>query len=197
MLVTNNERYGDVEQRPGLTISRNHDSRVLVYRYSAPMPAADPMPVREAHHRWSEAKLEHADNEVELRAAYEAALERCVAAVKLANPASWITPKYLARKVIDPKLSRSAFLRFHACVAAESDDVWISDDQWAACAGGEAWPPPGVDVYVAADGAKKHDCSALGFAWRGADGRIHVAARVWGANEEGAGPRVLDERHDR
>lgn len=184
MLVTNNERYGEVEHYPGLTISRNHDSRVIVYRYSAPMPAADPEPVREAHHRWSEARLAGDQAEPELRAAYEAALEVCVTAVKLANPASWVTPKYLGRKAIDPKLSRSAFLRFHACVSADVEEFWISEDQWAACLGGEHEPPAGAEVYVGADGARTGDCSALGFAWRNAHGGISVSAHVWGATKK-------------
>lgn len=51
-LVLDNERYGDVERRPGLTISRNHESRTLIYRAHAPMPDADPLPVREAYRRW-------------------------------------------------------------------------------------------------------------------------------------------------
>jgi phage terminase large subunit-like protein len=42
-LVDGNERHGELEQHPGLTISRNRKARMLVYNYSA--PTTDPYDV--------------------------------------------------------------------------------------------------------------------------------------------------------
>jgi phage terminase large subunit-like protein len=185
MIVTSNETYGEVERRPGLTISRDHDSRTIVYRYSASMPAADPQPVREAHRAWSEAKREGKDDVAELRAAYEAAARRCLAAVQEANPASWIQDDFLLRKMIDPKITRAGFLRFHACVAVTDDDVWIQRDEWDGLIDPRVDEVPvGERIKVGADGALTGDCSAVGWAWRLEDGRIAVGGHVWAASED-------------
>jgi phage terminase large subunit-like protein len=185
MIVDANEAYGDVERRGGLTISRDHDSRTLVYRYSASMPQADPQPVRDLHRRWSEAKREGRADVAELRAEYEAAVRRCVAAVQEANPASWITDDFIARKIVDPKITRAAFLRFHACVAVTDDEVWIQRTEWDACADESVEEIPlGERIQVGADGALTGDCSAVGWAWRLPDDRIAVGAFVWAAHED-------------
>jgi phage terminase large subunit-like protein len=42
-LIDGNEEAGELEQRPGLTISRNHDAGVLVFNYSA--PTNDPLDI--------------------------------------------------------------------------------------------------------------------------------------------------------
>ncbi len=186
-IVHDNELYGDVEERPGLTISRNHDARVLVYRYHAPMPDADPDPVREAYRRWAQAKRDEApDAEVaELRAAYEAASDRCVAALKLANPASWVSKGYLARKVIDPKLSRAALLRYHGCVAADEEDVFIPTDVWAGLVDADAGRiAPGARVGLGFDGSRSYDTTAAAWATRLDDGRIAVRTHVWSTRQD-------------
>ena len=174
-LVQVNERFGEVERRPGLTISRNHEARVLIYRYSAPMPAADPRPVRDAYRAWSEAKAEGRENAEVLHRQYESAVRRCVEAVKLANPASWVTPEYLARKAVDPKISPSAFLRYHACVAAESDDRPIPPQAWDACAVPGLVIPAGTCVHLAVAFSERMDSGCLAAVGPAADGVRAVA----------------------
>jgi phage terminase large subunit-like protein len=181
-LVSENEMYGEVERRPGLTISRNHEARVLIYRYSAPMPDADPQPVRDAYRAWSRARTVAAPEAPELERVYRERAAVCTRAVKLANPASWINEDYLRRKAIDPKLTRSAFLRFHACVAAASEEVFISLEAWDALADGGP-VEPGRAVCLGADGSRTHDTTVLG--WGGRDGeRVDVDARVFSARSD-------------
>jgi hypothetical protein len=36
VLIDGNEAVGELEHRPALTISRNHDARVCVFNYAAP-----------------------------------------------------------------------------------------------------------------------------------------------------------------
>lgn len=198
-IVHDNELYGELEERPGLTISRNHDARVLVYRYHAPMPDADPEPVREAYRRWAQAKRDEEPGQVvgELRGEYEAASSRCVAALKLANPAPWVTEPYLARKVIDPKLSRSAVLRYHGCVAADEEDVFIPTGVWAglvdAAAGRIA---AGARVGLGFDGSRSYDTTAAAWASRLEDGRIAVQTRVWSTRQEAPHHELCDAKID-
>jgi phage terminase large subunit-like protein len=177
-LVADNESYGEVERRPGLTISRNHEARVLIYRYSAPMPDADPQPVRTAYRAWTQARAAGAADAPELERAYREAAAVCTRAVKLANPASWVTEPYLLRKAIDPKLKRSAFLRYHACVAVSSEDTFVAAERWDELAGGDAIEPARV-VCLGWDGSRTHDTTVLAWASRAEDGRIDVDARIF------------------
>ena len=183
-LVSSNEEVGEVEDRPGLRISRDHDARVLVYRFHATMPAADPQPVRDAQREWRAAKVAgRPAREVNaLRKEMDRRLARCVEAVKLANPASWITKSYLAKKVLDPKLSRAAFLRYHACVKASSSDAWISGEEWDALA------EPGLligedrPVALGLDGSRTHDSTVIAAASPRGD-LVDVSATVFSAVE--------------
>lgn len=189
MLVEANEQLGEVERRPGLTISRNHEARVLIYRYSAPMPDADPGPVRDAYRDWARAKEKGSQDAQALRERYERAGKRCVEAVKLANPASWITEEFLLRKAIDPKISRAGFLRFHACVKADDDDQWIAN--WDAM---EAGPIPlGVPIDAAVDVGISHDCSAVVKAWLNPEtDRVRLEAHVWASREDAVAHEHVD-----
>lgn len=65
--------------------------------------------------------------------AYEAPTDdpRDTAAMKLANPASWITKAYLARQAANPELSDSDVLQLHGCVWAEAEDSYIPLEAWA------------------------------------------------------------------
>ena len=191
MLVGANEQYGEVEEHPGLTISRNHEARVLIYRFHAPMPDADPQPVRDAYQEWRDAEAQGAPAAAELREVFDAKAAACARAAKLANPSSWITEDYLRRKALDPKLNRAAFLRYHCCVAAEDDDVWIGQGPWAGLVDADAdplaqwWMPPGVVVALGADGSRTHDTTALACAWPDHDaGTIGVAVRVYSVRSD-------------
>lgn len=154
-LVDRNESDGDVE-RPhgGLTISRNFDARVLVYRYSAPVKSrpkgvADP---------------------------------EGMAAVRLANPASWVSDEYLARQAVNPELSDAEFMQLHACVATDDADAFITGDQWGALTGVLDTAAAGGAVGI--DGSYSYDTTVVAWARVAGDGRVDVSCRVFSARAE-------------
>ena len=96
-LLSQNEERGDIDAgTPGLTISRNHEARTLVYNYSAPT-------------------LDRYD----------------VPALKVANPASWITVDYLSEQAQNPALTDADVLQLHGCVWAAGETMWLPAGAWA------------------------------------------------------------------
>jgi phage terminase large subunit-like protein len=124
-LIDGNELEGDVEQRPGLTISRNPEAQTLVFNYSA--PTLDP---------------------------------KDTAAMKLANPASWITRGYLARQAANPELSDADVLQLHGCVWAASESTWLDPALWAARRVVRALEER-EEIVIGFDGSYSRDATAL------------------------------------
>lgn len=163
-LIDGNERNGDVEKpNDGLTISRNHEARSLVYNYSA--PTKDPSDTK---------------------------------AMKLANPAEWVTEEFLAKQAASPELSTAEVLQLHGCVWAASVGSWIPDEAWDRCFDPGLVIPEGADVHAGVDIGLAHDHSAVVVAWKAPDGRIVLRAEVWDPADTGGRSRVTDvERHIR
>jgi phage terminase large subunit-like protein len=163
-LIDGNEASGEVDRpHAGLTISRNHEARSLVYNYSA--PTKDP-----------------AD----------------VTAMKLANPASWVTEEFLRKQAASPELASAEVLQLHGCVWAASVASWIPDEAWLGCFDGGLEIPDGADVVAGVDIGLHHDHSAVVTAWRAPDGRVVLRARVWEPSQSEGRSRILDvENHVR
>jgi phage terminase large subunit-like protein len=125
-LLDGNEEHGDLEEHPGLRISRNWDARVLVYNHTAPTddPADTPK-------------------------------------MKLANPASWITEKYLAKQAANPELTNADVLQLHGCVWAAGERHWLPEGVWDACAVHRPVPPAGTKVVLGFDGSDRLDSTAI------------------------------------
>lgn len=107
-----------------------------------------------------------------------------VAAMKLANPASWITPEYLAEQAASPELSPAQVLQLHGCVWADAAGVWIPAPEWEGCRAefpGE--PAAGVPVWVGIDVGLVHDSTAVSLAWLDG-GTSHVSTHVWAAERD-------------
>jgi len=144
-LLDRNEAIGTLEKYPGLTISRNHDARTLIYNYSA--PTKDPADVE---------------------------------AMKVANPASWITEDYLRRQAANPELTAEEVLQFHGCVWVASQSAWIPAEWWNAAIDRDAIIPPGASVAIGVDVGIVHDATACVMAYRRPeDDRIVLEAKVW------------------
>jgi phage terminase large subunit-like protein len=94
---------------------------------------------------------------------YEAPTEnpRDVKAMKLANPASWITLAYLKRQAANPELTDSEVLQLHGCVWAARSNAWLPPGSWRACPTREGWPVDGTDVVLGFDGSYNNDSTAL------------------------------------
>jgi phage terminase large subunit-like protein len=144
-MLDRNEAIGTLEKHPGLTISRNHDARTLIYNYSA--PTKDPTDVE---------------------------------AMKLANPASWITEDYLRRQAANPELTAEEVLQFHGCVWVAGSQAWIPADWWNAAIDRDAVIPAGASVAIGVDVGIVHDATACVMAYRRPeDDRIVLEAKIW------------------
>lgn len=161
-MIDGNEQHGDLDTgTAGLTISRNHASRTLLFNYCA--PTLDP---------------------------------RDTAAMKLANPASWVTEGFLAEQAATDELTDSEVLQLHGCVWAESFDAWIRADQWHNCLSAIK-APDGARVIVGVDIGLVHDSTAVATAWlNDEDGAVYVDSHVWSASGAAADTQVAGGRVD-
>ena len=110
------------EVKPGLTISRSQEAKMLVYNHEA--PTTDP---------------------------------RDVAAMKLANPASWITKEYLARQAANSELTDAQVLQLHGCVWAEGETTFVAPDLLRSAFDGERRLLEGEKVVLGFDGSERRD----------------------------------------
>ena len=102
-----------------------------------------------------------------------------VAAMKLANPASWITEEYLARQASNPELTAEEVLQFHGCVWVAGSQAWISADWWNAAIDRDAVIPPGARVTLGVDVGIVHDATAVVMAHELDDERVMIRAQIW------------------
>jgi phage terminase large subunit-like protein len=84
-----------------------------------------------------------------------------VKAMKLANPASWITTDFLRRQAEDPELTDAQVLQLHGCVWAATDSTWIAPQEWASRAAVERSLRSGEQVVLGFDGSYRRDATAL------------------------------------
>lgn len=153
-LVDENERRGDVERRQALTISRNHAARVLVYRYEAPVDPDASMSDQRAD----------------------------AAAIRAANPASFITDEYLERQAADPGISDPEFLQLHGCVWAAGRGMWLAD-RWDALRSDEALDTES-GIAIGVDVGLTDDSTAVTWCGKTEDGRVAFRSKVWAARRD-------------
>lgn len=104
---------------------------------------------------------------------------RDTAAMKLANPASWITEEYLAEQAENPALSDAEVLQLHGCVWANTGGEWVDVDRWRELEV-DGPIPPGSSVTLGVDVALTGDTTAIAVAWH--DGqRAVLEAEAWTA----------------
>ena len=101
-------------------------------------------------------------------------------AMKLANPASWITEEYLARQAANPELSAEEVLQLHGCVWVAGSSAWISSEWWQSSIERGVKIPDGARVSLGVDIGIVNDASAVVTAWqRPDDGKVVVEAKIW------------------
>jgi phage terminase large subunit-like protein len=84
-----------------------------------------------------------------------------VKALKLANPASWISEEYLRRQVENPELTDAQVLQLHGCVWAATSETWIAPQEWAACIDHARVIEPGATIVLGFDGSARRDSTCL------------------------------------
>jgi phage terminase large subunit-like protein len=169
---------GETETQGARDIVRSAESRTLVVTYTAPMPEADPAPLRAAHAVLRRAEREGRDT-AEEQHAYHRAAERVAKAWKAANPASWITEEFLLRQALAPELTVAEVLQLHAGVWAAGEHTWITREAWQEAARPDAALETGDPIALGFDGSRFQDATAL-VACRIADGLL-VPLAVWEA----------------
>jgi phage terminase large subunit-like protein len=85
---------------------------------------------------------------------------RDVEAMKLANPATWITEAFLRRQAEDPELTDAQVLQLHGCVWAATESTWIAPEAWAARKV-ERELEEGERIALGFDGSYRRDATAL------------------------------------
>lgn len=102
------------------------------------------------------------------------------AAVKRANPATFVTEQFLAEQIASPGLSPLEFARYHGCVWTKAEDAWLPPRAWGECYEPDVEIPQGARVMCGLDLGVQYDCTAFVVAWRRPDdGRVVVKAKVW------------------
>ena len=81
-------------------------------------------------------------------------------ALKLANPASWITLEFLRRQGHNPELTPSQVLQYHGCVWAKGTTTWLDPALFSALAVDRP-RPDGAEVVLAFDGSYSRDSTVL------------------------------------
>jgi phage terminase large subunit-like protein len=195
-LVDDNEAQGDLEAMPGVTISRHHESRTVVFRFHAvDVRAADPRPLRAAG-----AALKKNPTSAAAKERLAALEQELLASVMPANPASWITPDYILGQALSSKVMPSDFLQLHAGVAADSQERWIDREAWNALKSDDEIPD-GARIAIGVDCGLTHDSTAVVWAWKDDDSQVHLRSHVWcarpprvaAAHEHVPGGRIRNE----
>jgi phage terminase large subunit-like protein len=107
------------------------------------------------------------------------------AAIKLANPASWVSEEYLRRQAKNPELTDADYLQLHGCVWSVADDVWLMPPQWDALEDDLSPLRRGDLVALGFDGSRFLDSTVLA-ACRLSDGFVSVLD-AWERPEGAAG----------
>jgi phage terminase large subunit-like protein len=84
-----------------------------------------------------------------------------IAAMKLANPASWITEEFLERQAESPELTDAQVLQLHGGVWAAGESTWLPAGVWRECQIDRGAPHDGVEIILGFDGSYKRDSTAL------------------------------------
>jgi phage terminase large subunit-like protein len=79
-----------------------------------------------------------------------------IAAMKLANPASWITEEYLATQAANPELTDAQVLQLHGCVWAAAEQTFVAPEQLQKALADRRLEE-GTRVVLGFDGSERRD----------------------------------------
>jgi phage terminase large subunit-like protein len=82
------------------------------------------------------------------------------AAMKLANPASWITEDFLAKQAAASNMTDPQVLQLHGGVWAAGESTWLPAGAWRECQD-KVEVPDGEEIILSFDGSYNRDSTAL------------------------------------
>lgn len=119
-------------------------------------------------------------------------------AIALANPGSWIVGA--GRRELLRILRRSTeplgWIRENLNGWTKVAGAWVPMGAWMRLVEPDARPPAGADVFVMVDAAHTYDTCAVGWAWLGPDGRVHVDAHIWSVRAGAPAHEYVEDFYD-
>ena len=97
---------------------------------------------------------------------------------RLANPASWISDRYLARERRKPSMRLSDFRQLHLNQWVNAEEDWLPPGAWEACLSLEGDLDPDLPIAVGIDVALTHDYASIAVAQRQGES-VLLRARFW------------------
>lgn len=101
------------------------------------------------------------------------------AVVKMANPATFVSEKWLGEQYHSPSLPELAFARYHANIWTSAADLWLPKGAWENCLDPDATIPDGSAVYLGLDAGVKYDLSAIAIVHPRDDGKTVVRVKTF------------------
>lgn len=101
--------------------------------------------------------------------------------LRLANPLSTLSVRDIRAPLLRPGADLSDWLRLHGNLPTRGKTSWLPAGAWAGLLADHAQVPVGAEIYVGVDAAYSGDTTAVVYAWRDGNGRIHLRAKVWSA----------------
>lgn len=116
-------------------------------------------------------------------------------AVKLANPAPWVTTEYLGVQREKLRRKEADFRKYHCNQWASADGAWLEHGAWQALAEADADLIDGEPIVLGVDVASKHDNSAIvAITERRDDGRRRVKAWIYQPEDGVFMPDAVESR---
>ena len=107
------------------------------------------------------------------------------AALKKANPATFVSEDFLREQIHSPGLHRSDLLRFHANMWVTTEEEWLPPHSWEGCFDEGSHIPDGSDVWIGVDVGLKRDKSAVVVIHYADDERIDISATIFDPPDDG------------
>ena len=105
------------------------------------------------------------------------------AVVRACNPASWLDAELLVRDLKRADTNEADWRRLHLNQWTPSRDAWLPNGCWARLRS-DLELAEKAELYLGVDIAIRHDTSAVAWASRLEDGRIHLGCHTWAANPD-------------
>jgi len=108
------------------------------------------------------------------------------------NPLSAVSAHEVRKLLLKPGADEADWRRLHLNQPTKGEHSWVPSGVWARLLADGVRIPAGAGLYLGIDAAYSGDTTAVVFAWRGPDGRVHVRAQIWSTEAQ----RKHNKAHD-